>query len=299
MTIVDASAPAASTPRKAKSVFKHKKDREVKRLKRRMEKLQADVATKNDPPLAKKVIMKRKMSAGKKPAAAVDLNMMTISKEHISRLPVVSWQGPVQVLNTTSEMMNAVREILDSGEKNLGFDTETKPVFRRGDYNRPALIQLATSSKVYLFRICKLPNHVFMPLLPVLTDPTILKTGVAIHDDVKKLQQVLPFEAAGFVDCTEITVKHLRIVNTGLQALAAHFLQGRISKSQQMSNWAAESYLSYHQIQYAATDAWVSRQVYVQAIGAANACTTVVMTSTTKSSQQTAETEVDDDSDHD
>jgi ribonuclease D len=181
-------------------------------------------------------------------------------------LPLIHWKGPVQVLNTAAEMMDAVQEIHDSGETHLGFDTETKPVFRRGDYNRPALIQLATAERVYLFRICKLINHTFEPLLPVFTDPTILKTAVGIHQDIKDLQRVMPFQAVGFVDCSTVTVnKQMCIHKMGLQAMAAHFLQGRINKGKTISNWASPV-LTASQIRYAATDAWVSREAYVRAL---------------------------------
>ena len=148
--------------------------------------------------------------------------MLTISKDYIAQLPLIYWEGTVRVLNTAAEMMEAVQEILLSGCTHLGMDTETKPVYQRGSYNRPALIQLATECTVYLFRICKLPNHSFAPLLPLLTNPSILKTGSAIHGDVNELQRVQRFRAAGFVDCAHVTFRQLRIGNTGLRALAAH-----------------------------------------------------------------------------
>jgi ribonuclease D len=213
------------------------------------------------------------------PAKENNDDMVTISKEHIAQLPLIHWEGPVRVLNTVAEMREAVQEILESGETHLGFDTETKPVFRRGDYNRPALVQLATATTVYLFRICKI-NHSFVHLLPLLTDHSILKTGVSILDDVKELQRVERFAAAGFVDCSTVTVKQLRIRNTGLRALTAHFMQGRISKGPQMSNWASPEHLTASQIRYAATDAWTSRQVYIHAVAAAAATVTSTGTAT-------------------
>lgn len=179
--------------------------------------------------------------------------------------PLIQWKGPVRVLNTVPEMLNAVREIRNSGEKYLGFDTETKPVFHKGNYNRPALIQLATAEIVYLFRICNLPNHTFEPLLSVFTDATILKTGVAIDYDIKELQLIIPFQAAGFVDCSTLAVKQMRIQKMGLQAMTAHFLHGRLSKSDSLSDWAAPK-LTRRAICYAATDAWVSREAYVRAL---------------------------------
>ena len=186
----------------------------------------------------------------------------------IKSSPIIAWTGTVKVLLTESEMVNAVREILASGETHLGFDTETKPNFVKGGWHPTALIQLATANAVYLFRVCKLPGHCFDPLLPIFTDPNIIKTGVSIHGDVRELQKVQHFNPAGFVDTTTITQKVLRIKNGGLQALAFHFLGGRITKGAQMSNWAADT-LTDTQIRYAATDAWVSRNVHARAAAAA------------------------------
>lgn len=158
-----------------------------------------------------------------------DSDMITITKDAINAMPLIWWKGTVKKLTTRDQMEAAVQDILDSNEKHLGFDTETKPVYRKGDSNPPALIQLATSTTVYLFHICRLANHNFDALLPIFCDSTILKTGIAIHNDVTDLQEVCHFHAAGFVDSTVITRDQLRIKNGGLRALTAHFMQGRIS----------------------------------------------------------------------
>ena len=92
-----------------------------------------------------------------------------------------------------------------ANESHLGFDTETRPSFKKGDYYPPALIQLATERRVYLFRISKTEN--FDPLLPILESPDILKTGVAIKDDVKELRAMEDFTPCGFVEIADITVK--------------------------------------------------------------------------------------------
>jgi len=203
-------------------------------------------------------------AATKKPA---EIWKVEVNKAEISRCQLVAWDGPVKLLLTDSEMTEAVEEILISGETHLGFDTETRPNFRKGGWNPTALVQLATASMVYLFRICMLPGHRFDPLLPIFTNPNIIKTGVSIQDDVKQLQKVHLFQAAGFVDTTTITQKVLRIKNGGLQALTCHFMNSRLSKAAQMSNWAADT-LTPHQINYASTDAWISREIHARAVAA-------------------------------
>jgi hypothetical protein len=111
--------------------------------------------------------------------------MFRISYEELDALPVISWTGSTRVLNTYHEMHAAVQEILISGEKHLGFDTEPRPNFIKGrPQNAVALAQLATANTVYLFRICRLKGHCIEMLLPILTDHTVLKTGIAIDEDI-------------------------------------------------------------------------------------------------------------------
>ena len=183
-----------------------------------------------------------------------------ISKAEINELPLIAWEGEIQILESAEEM-EAAASIL-ANESHLGFDTETRPSFKKGDYYPPALIQLATEHCVYLFRISE--TETFDPLLPILESPDILKTGVAIKDDVKELRAMEDFTPNGFVEIADITVK-LGYGNRGLRALAGLLLQGRISKAAQVTNWARPK-LDNKQVRYAATDAWISREIYRQAL---------------------------------
>jgi ribonuclease D len=183
-----------------------------------------------------------------------------ISKAEINELPLIAWEGEIQILESPEEM-EAAASIL-ANESHLGFDTETRPSFKKGDYYPPALIQLATEHCVYLFRISE--TETFDPLLPILESPDILKTGVAIKDDVKELRAMEDFTPNGFVEIADITVK-LGYENRGLRALAGLLLQGRISKAAQVTNWARPK-LDNKQVRYAATDAWISREIYRQAV---------------------------------
>lgn len=182
-----------------------------------------------------------------------------ITKAEINDLPLISWEGPIKLLETEEAMIEAVEQL--KNETHLGFDTETRPTFKKGEYYPPALIQLGTADCVYLFRINKIKT--FKPLLPILESPDILKTGVAIKDDVKELRAMEEFEPAGFVEVADLTQK-LGYSNRGLRPLAALLLGGRISKAAQVSNWAKQE-LDDKQIRYAATDAWISRDIYVKA----------------------------------
>jgi ribonuclease D len=144
------------------------------------------------------------------------------------------------------------------GHDLLGFDTETKPTFKKGKRHQVSLIQLSTENLACLFRINKigLPDE----LVKLLADPSVIKTGVAVHDDIKFLSSVKRFTPRGFVDLQNL-VKDFGIQSSGLKKLTAIVLGFRISKRQQVTDWEAEQLSEAQQI-YAATDAWVCHEIY-------------------------------------
>jgi hypothetical protein len=189
--------------------------------------------------------------------AAPDNEGIRISKEAIAALPLGQYTGRIVVIETPEDAPAAVAALCK--ERVLGFDTETKPAFKRGVTYLPSLLQLAGEHVVYLFRLDVCGG---IPVLfPALSSPDILKVGVAVRDDVRSLKERAPFKDAGFIEISNYT-RHAGIENTGLRALAAHFLGLRISKGAQTSNWASK-HLSPQQIIYAATDAWISRMLYL------------------------------------
>ncbi len=186
----------------------------------------------------------------------------SITKAEINELPLIFWEGPVKIVETTEEAEKLVPQL--NREQILGFDTETRPAFKKGQYYPPALVQLATAETVFLFRISQMGT--FEPLIPIFENANVIKTGVGLTDDVKELRKLQEFSPAGFLDLTKLTVP-LGYVNRGLRPLCGLLLNGRISKAAQVSNWA-RPVLEPKQIQYAATDAWVSRQLYLKAVEA-------------------------------
>ena len=140
----------------------------------------------------------------------------------------------------------------------LGFDTETRPTFTKGKTCRPALIQLATAETVYLIQLTHIPfcNEI----AELLASPRVLKAGVAIHDDMKALARIHPFQADGVADLAA-RARARGIQAQGLRTLSANLLGFRISKSAQCSNGENHE-LTPQQIKYAATDAWVGRELY-------------------------------------
>ena len=188
-------------------------------------------------------------------------------KEAINAMPVKAYRGPVHIVDDPRLVGEAVRRL--RRDHVLGFDTETRPAFQRGQSYLPALLQMATAEAVWLFHLRRLeyPNV----LWDLLCDGDLLKTGVSLDYDVKQLQLLWPFEPGGFVDLTTLSAP-LGFKSAGLRNLSANLLGFRISKGPKTSNWEREP-LTEAQVTYAATDAWVGRELYfkLQALERRNA----------------------------
>jgi len=180
-----------------------------------------------------------------------------MSKDEINDCPIARWKGPVSVVRTKEELVTAMEKL--TGHTLLGFDTETRPAYTKGESYPPALLQLASETDVFIFQF----KHLGLgkPLRKILTDPNIIKAGVSLDYDIRELKKMSHFKAAGFMDLGDIAKKG-GIKNHGLRGLAAVLLGVRIAKGAQTSNWAKDV-LTPHQIQYAATDAWIGRKLYL------------------------------------
>ncbi len=179
-----------------------------------------------------------------------------MSKDEINTFPLKRWEGPVRIVASQEQMDAAVIEL--SQQAFLGFDTETRPAFKKGQHFQPSLLQLASAEEVFLFQLNKV--RLSKKLLAIFSDPDVVKAGVALDFDLKELQGLASFKPAGFVDLG-VLAKQLGIKNHGLRGLAAILLGMRLSKSSQRSNWA-RNILTPVQVKYAATDAWVGREIY-------------------------------------
>jgi ribonuclease D len=174
------------------------------------------------------------------------------------RLPILQYDGSICLVATATESQRALREI--QRERVVGFDTEARPAFRRGQAHAPALVQIAGAGCVYLFQLARLGNC--QALAELLSNARLIKAGLALDRDLAELQKMFRFHAASMVDLSSVA-KHHGLKQTGLRNLAGLFLGGRITKGAQTSNWAAKR-LSQKQICYAATDAWVCRELYLR-----------------------------------
>lgn len=181
----------------------------------------------------------------------------SICKEEINRLPIVKYAGEIVIVDNTTTFQEAIKEI--SRYKVVGFDTETRPSFKKGVSYNVSLLQLATSKKVYLFRLKKLKD--LQPLMDILNDPKILKIGLSVKDDWSMLRKCHPLlEPQSFVEL-QTYVKQFDIMDNSLQKIYAIVFKQKISKSERLSNWEAETLAPKQQI-YAATDAWACLQLW-------------------------------------
>ena len=182
----------------------------------------------------------------------------SISNDELAELPLSSFEGIIHVIENPEDMGAALEYL--SFQSILGFDTETRPAFKKGQIYPVSLLQLSTSEEAFLFRI----NKIGLPagLVKILASPQIIKIGVAIRDDIKILQRIVPFKPGGFIELQDL-VKDYGIENFSLKKLSAIILGFRISKSARLTNWDAPE-LTEQQLIYGATDAWVSVEIYKQ-----------------------------------
>jgi ribonuclease D len=181
-----------------------------------------------------------------------------IEKEDLHSLSNIVFTGKIVVVNSPEDAGKAVEHL--SGFELLGFDTETKPAFHKGQKHKIALLQLSSDSRVYLFRM----HSVGIPdcLAGLLENKNIKKIGAAVHDDIKALQCIRKIKPDGFVDLQNI-VQEYGILDKSVQKIAAIVLNVRVSKSQRLTNWEKGELTNLQRL-YAATDAWVCREIYVR-----------------------------------
>lgn len=181
---------------------------------------------------------------------------ISITKEQLAELPVHTYEGAIRVIDTAEAAHASLREL--AKEKIVGFDTETRPSFRKGCRHQVALMQLSTDSICYLFRLNKI--GICAELKQFLENPDIIKVGLSVHDDFNAIRRTEEFEPAGFVDLQSM-VKDFDISDCSLTKIYAIIFGERISKGQRLTNWEADE-LSPAQQAYAALDAKACLRLY-------------------------------------
>lgn len=181
---------------------------------------------------------------------------LTISKEEVAELPVEFFAGRIIVVDHKSKVEKAVADLMEHSK--LGFDTETRPTFKRGQVHKVALMQLSTIDACYLFRL----NKIGYPdaLDDIICNPDIKKIGLSLRDDFAAIRKRSDKKPQNFIDLQSF-VDEYGIDDNGLQRIYAILFGKKISKNQRLSNWEA-SYLTEPQKNYAAMDAWACLHIY-------------------------------------
>lgn len=179
-----------------------------------------------------------------------------ISKEEVAVLELIQYEGPIHVIDSIEAFEKEIDHI--ALQPVLGFDTETRPSFKKGKVYPTSLIQISSLEQAWILRV----NRIGYPakLLEILSGEIPLKIGLGLQDDLRRLRTDFQFEPKGFLDLQNY-VQAFRIDEKGLKKISGIVLNKRISKSQQVSNWDADE-LSEAQLRYAATDAWICLMIY-------------------------------------
>jgi len=181
---------------------------------------------------------------------------VSIDKAEVNTMPLVEFPGQIHIIDAVSQVRSAIDALRTTPI--VGFDTETRPVFKRGEFHKVALLQLAMPDHAFLFRL----NLIGVPntLLSYLEDVSCLKVGLSTTDDFHQLQRVCHCEPRGFVELQQMA-KTYQIADMSLQKIYAILFHQKISKGQQLTNWEAPK-LSVAQQHYAAIDAWACIAIY-------------------------------------
>ena len=172
----------------------------------------------------------------------------------------LSFTGKIHLITNDQELQSVTDQL--SAIKQFGFDTETRPSFKKGEVYQVALLQLATETDAYIIRLHRINQ--FQILKKIFESTEVLKVGVAIRDDLKQLQKVFQFTPENFIELQNLA-KEKGLKNFGLKGMTEEVLQATITKGPKITNWEAPE-LTDRQILYAATDAWIGLTLYYKLI---------------------------------
>ncbi len=182
---------------------------------------------------------------------------ISVTKDQVASLDTEVFKGSIHVINNISEARSALNYL--GKFKQIGFDTETRPSFRKGASHNVSLIQLSTLDECFLFRINKI--GISKEVKDFLEDDSVMKIGLSIKDDFGMIKKISDVNPAGFIDLQQM-VHSYNIIDASLQKIYAILFDKRISKGQRLSNWENDI-LSPAQQMYAAIDAYACLRIYL------------------------------------
>jgi ribonuclease D len=179
-----------------------------------------------------------------------------MSRDYINSLPIIKFEGDVVVVNQKEQAIEVIKDL--ENEQYVGFDTESRPSFKKGILYPISILQFATHDIVYLFQLKK--SKFSDELANFFSNSDVKKIGIGIKNDIEKLQNIKPFDAEGFIDLSKIAAEK-GIIQIGARGLTARYIKHRLVKTAQKTNWAKPE-LSHKQKIYAASDAWICLKIY-------------------------------------
>ncbi len=168
----------------------------------------------------------------------------------------INFAGTIHVITNDQELAKVVDSL--TAAKELGFDIETRPSFKKGEVYQVAMLQLATETDAFIIRFGRINN--FKAIKEIFENPAVVKVGVAIRDDLKQLQKRFEFVPQNFIELQNVA-KEKGLKNMGLKGMTEEVLHATISKGPKTTNWEAAE-LTERQIKYAATDAWIGLTLF-------------------------------------
>ena len=175
----------------------------------------------------------------------------------MANMPKAAFEGRIFLIYTEADAEKALAYL--KNQAIVGVDTETRPSFKRGTTHKVALLQISTDDTCFLFRL----NHIGMPAsLQDFLMSDVLKIGLSLKDDFTMLRrrEDVHAEEGNWIELQDY-VGRFGIEDRSLQKIYANLFGQKISKTQRLSNWEAET-LTESQMRYAATDAWACVQIY-------------------------------------
>lgn len=183
-------------------------------------------------------------------------SLRTLTKEELAAMPAETYTGRIELVQTMPAAQKAMRFLMDCSL--VGFDTETRPSFRKGQLHNVALMQLSTDNICFLIRLNRL--GLFDELREFLETDKITKIGLSTKDDFGVLNRLGHVEPKGFIELQSL-VKQYGIGEASLSKIYGVLYGKRISKGQRLTNWEATE-LTAAQQRYAALDARACLKIY-------------------------------------
>ena len=170
----------------------------------------------------------------------------------------------IYIPRTHADFENAAREILAAGV--VGFDTESKPVFKAGQKNHgPQVVQFALRDKAFLFQLHRRECWSFVSDL--LESDQVLKVGFGLRNDRGQIHSKLGVTLRASLDLDHVFRKQGYAGQIGVRAAVGAVLKQSFPKSKSVttSNWALPD-LTSRQLLYAANDAFAALRIH-EALG--------------------------------